>query len=78
MHADWNTLLASFNQTPIRPLMAGVMPDTTMDPDDGYIIDLGREESGFFRSRILSTTGIIIGAVFLCMVLASIIILKRR
>jgi hypothetical protein len=78
MRADWNTLLASLNQTPIRPLMAGVMPDTTMDPDDGYIIDLGREESGFFRSRILSTTAIIIGAVFLCMVLASIIIVKRR
>ena len=78
MRADWYTLLARFNQVPIRPLMAGVMPDTTIDYEYEDIIDLTGGESSFFKSRILSTTGIIIGVVFVFMVLASIIIIKRK
>ena len=78
LRSDWNTLLARFDQVTLRPVMAGVMPDTTGQYDYLDVIDLTGGESKFFSSRILSTTGIIIGATIVFVILASIIIIRCR
>jgi hypothetical protein len=65
-------------QAPIWPRMAGVMPETTIDYEYEDIIDLTGGQQSFFKSRILSTTGIIISIVLICIIMASIIIIKRR
>jgi len=78
LRSDWNTLLARFDLVTIRPQMAGVMPDTSGQFDFIEMVDLTSQRSGFFSSRILSTTGIIIGAVVLLVILTSIFIIKRK
>ena len=78
LRCDWNTLLARLDLVTIRPLMAGVMPDTTGQSDYIDLIDLTSERSDLFSSRILSTTGIVIGAIIIFVILASILIIKRR
>jgi len=78
LSGDWNTLLSRLNDEPLRPVMAGVMPDTTIQYDYDDVVDLTGNKSGLFSSRIISTTGIIAGASILLLILASIIIIKRR
>jgi len=78
MHADWNELLANYYQAPVRPVMAGVMPDTIMETEYGNIIDLTGDDRGFIKSRILSATGLIIGGGLLAIILATLILMLKR
>jgi hypothetical protein len=78
IQADWYALLARYTETPIRPVMAGVMPDTVPDLEYENIIDLTGGDHGFFRTKILSTTGIITGVIIIGLVLASLIIVNKR
>jgi len=78
MRADWYSLIARFEQVTLRPVMAGVMPDTTMEYGYDEVTELGSSGSNLLGSRIISTTGILIGSVLLIIVLSSLIIIKRR
>jgi hypothetical protein len=78
MDGDWNSILARYGQATLRPLMASIMPDTTLDEEYTDLVELTGGNTSLFSSRILSTTGIIIGAVILLTLLAGILIVLRR
>jgi hypothetical protein len=78
LKGDWYTLLARYEEVPVRPVMASVLPDTIIRYEFEDIPDMTDESMGFFRSKILSTAGIIVGVVLAMIVLASVIMIKRR
>jgi hypothetical protein len=78
LKGDWYTLLARYEEAPVRPVMATVLPDTIIQYEFEDLSGITVINEGFFRSKILSATGIIAGALLTMVVLASIIILKRR
>lgn len=76
--SDWNTLVSRMDQAPLRPRMSGILPEASIEYDFDNVIELTGGERGFFKSRILSTTGIIISIALICIIVASIIIIKRN
>lgn len=79
MHADWNELLSNYYQAPVRPVMAGVMPDTTIiETEYENIIDLTGDDRGFISSKIFSAIGIITAGILLVIILSTIFIMLKR
>jgi hypothetical protein len=78
LKGDWYSLLARYEDAPVRPVMASVLPDTVIRYEFEDIPDMTGKTVGFFSTKILSVTGIIVGVVMAMIVLASIIIIKRR
>ncbi len=78
LKGDWYTLLARYEEAPVRPVMASVLPDTIIRYEFEDVPDMTDESTGFFRTKILSAAGIIVGALLAMIVLASVVIIKRR
>jgi hypothetical protein len=78
LKGDWYTLLARYEEAPVRPVMASVLPDTIIRYEFEDVPDMTGVSTGFFRTKILSAAGIIVGVILAMIVLASVIIIKRR
>ena len=83
--ANWEKAFNQYSQQTSSPTLTGVMPDSsstsasTITAENDSIIDLTTDQNtSFFSSKIMSTTGSIIGILVVVIGVATVIVLKRR